>query len=95
MSEMIPLPGGMTLLHNTPPGTCPQCAVKHEPEQPHNPQSLAYQYWFYGKHGRWPTWDDAMAHCDDQVRSIWRRALTERGVDLTSTRLTPQNGGGR
>lgn len=27
---------GMTLLGRTPEGTCPECAVKHDPEQPHN-----------------------------------------------------------
>lgn len=33
---------GMTLLGKTPEGTCPKCAVKHSPEQPHNRDSLAY-----------------------------------------------------
>lgn len=42
---------GMTLLGKTPEGTCPECAVKHSPEQPHNRDSLAYQYKFYDKHG--------------------------------------------
>ena len=27
---------GMALLGKTPEGTCPECAVKHDPEQPHN-----------------------------------------------------------
>ena len=56
---------GMTLLGRTPEGTCPECAVKHDPEQPHNRDSLTYQYKFYDQHGRWPTWADAMAHCPD------------------------------
>lgn len=30
---------GMTLLGKTPEGTCPECAVKHDPEQPHNRDS--------------------------------------------------------
>lgn len=38
-----------------PPGTCKECAVKHEPEQPHNKQSLFYQYNFYNQHVQ-PTW---------------------------------------
>ena len=54
---------GMALLGKTQDGTCPECAVKHDPEQPHNRDSLAYQYKFYDQHGRWPTWSDAMAHC--------------------------------
>lgn len=40
---------GMTLLGKTPEGTCQECAVKHSPEQPHNRDSLAYQYKFYDK----------------------------------------------
>ena len=35
-----------------PKGTCPECAVKHDPDQPHNQQSLFYQYHFYHEHGR-------------------------------------------
>jgi len=63
-----------------PEGTCPECAVKHEPSAPHNQQSLFYQYDFYGKNGRWPTWADAMAHCSDEVKQLWTVALTEKGV---------------
>lgn len=38
---------GMTLVGNTPEGTCPECGGKHDPKQPHNKDSLAYQYKFY------------------------------------------------
>lgn len=61
-------------------GTCPICATKHEPEQPHNQQSLYYQYRFYGIRGRWPTWADAIAHCDVNLQSLWRQALNDRGA---------------
>lgn len=70
------------MLSATPPGTCPECAVKHEPEQPHNQQSLVYQYKFYDQHGRWPTWADAMAHCPDDVKTYWKEALSKRGINL-------------
>ena len=73
---------GMTLLGQTPPGTCPICATKHEPEQPHNQQSLAYQYKFYDENGRWPTWADAMAHCSDKIRDYWTRELENRGIKV-------------
>ena len=73
---------GFEIFGGTPPGTCPECAVAHEPEQPHNAQSLAYQYKFYDKHGRWPTWTDAMDHCSDEIKAQWIEALTERGVKL-------------
>lgn len=52
---------GMTMLRKTPDGTCPMCAVKHEPEMPHDCHSLTYQYNFFDEHGRFPTWADAMA----------------------------------
>lgn len=67
---------------DTRDGQCSQCAVKHEPDQPHNQQSLAYQYSFYAEHGRWPTWTDAMAHCDHHVVQQWTIALRGHGVDI-------------
>lgn len=57
------------------PDVCQACATNHEPEDPHNQQSLYYQYWFYAQSGRWPTWDDAMAHCSDRVKKLWKAAL--------------------
>ena len=71
-----------TLVSNTPPGTCPTCAVKHDVEQPHNQQSLQYQYYFYNLNGRWPTWNDAMEHCSEEVKSVWLKGLREVGVDV-------------
>lgn len=61
---------------------CQQCAVDHEPEQPHNQQSLYWQYWFYGNYGRWPTWHDAMSHCTDEVKGFWLRELAAAGVKV-------------
>ena len=71
--------GGFTLLA-AKPGTCPECATKHKPELPHNQQSLFYQYRFYGEHGRWPKWEDALAHCDDKMYGFWRQELGKKGV---------------
>ena len=65
-----------------PPGTCPECAVKHDPILPHNKDSLYYQYAFYGQHGRWPTWADAMAHCSEEMKEYWTQALTEKGIQI-------------
>lgn len=59
--------------------TCPICAEKHLPEQPHNALSLYYQYRFYGIRDRWPTWADAMAHCSEQMQTYWRGALKAAG----------------
>lgn len=62
------------------PGTCPACAVKHREDEPHNCQSLYYQYRFYGLRGRWPTWADAIAHCDQDMKAYWREALTQQNA---------------
>lgn len=58
---------------------CPVCAVEHEPSEPHNAQSLYYQMRFHGLHGRWPTWADAIAHCDEWTREVWRAAMRNHG----------------
>jgi len=84
MSAEHPYLGGWMLL-KAPPETCPECAVKHGPNEPHNQQSLTYQFTFYGTHGRWPTWTDAMAHCTPDVQARWRQALIERGVEFIDT----------
>lgn len=73
---------GIVMLNRTPPGTCPMCAVEHDPEMPHNRDSLAYQYKFYDQHGRFPSWADAMAHCDQAMKEAWTAALEARGIDV-------------
>ncbi|MHB9144678.1 MAG: hypothetical protein ACYC5Y_05005 [Symbiobacteriia bacterium] len=65
-----------------PPNVCQECAVEHDPEMPHNQQSLFFQYKFFNAHGRWPTWADAMAHCAPEMQTAWREALEARGVDV-------------
>lgn len=72
-----------------PEGTCPDCAVEHHPGQPHDATSLRYQYVFYANHGRWPTWVDAMAHCDKTMKEQWTEALEEMGVDVAGGQLRP------
>lgn len=73
---------GLKMLGKVPDGTCPECAVEHEPGQPHNRGSLAYQYKFYDKHGRFPTWKDAMEHCSDEVKELWIAELERHGIDV-------------
>jgi len=78
--------GGFKLLKNVPPGACPECALEHLPTWPHNQQSLYYQYHFRERHGRWPTWADAMAHCDEETSKYWTRELERMGL------LPPEGG---
>lgn len=70
--------GGLSLLPPKP-GVCQICATSHLADSPHNQQSLFYQYRFFYAHGRWPTWADAIAHCDPNMRGNWRCELTKRG----------------
>jgi hypothetical protein len=64
---------------------CQVCAVDHEPDQPHNQQSLFYQVYFNKLHGRGPTWTDAMEHCSDDVKAVWMAALKDKGVEFPET----------
>jgi len=70
--------GGFSLLPCAP-GVCSECAADHPADQPHNRDSLYYQYKFYGQHGRWPTWIDAMEHCDEDMRAAVSAALKNIG----------------
>lgn len=63
-------------------GLCQCCAVDHAEDQPHNQQSLFWQTWFNLKHGRAPTWADAMAHCPDKVKQRWVEELAKHGVEV-------------
>lgn len=62
------------------PDVCPVCATAHAESDPHNKSSLFYQYGFYAVHQRWPTWDDAMEHCNPETQARWRAALAERNA---------------
>jgi hypothetical protein len=68
------------------PDVCQECATDHPHENPHNQQSLHYQYSFYATHGRWPTWTDAMQHCTDEMKAAWREQLValmkEKGMKI-------------
>lgn len=52
------------------PGTCAVCAYDHAPRNPHNAQSMYYQYRFYGGRGRWPTWADAVRALSDHIAQM-------------------------
>lgn len=77
-------------LRPPPDDCCQKCAVKHEPELPHNQQSLFWQYWFYKQSGgRWPKWSDALAHCSEAMQLAWRVELLKRGVALEQFDVSP------
>jgi hypothetical protein len=76
-------PREMTLLPPAP-GRCQVCAAIHGPGEPHNPESLYWQMAFHRQHGRWPTWEDAVAHLDPelqaQILAIVAEVKAERGT---------------
>lgn len=88
MEGVIIKPFSEAMLVPPPPGVCQQCARDHDPAEPHDQQSLHFKYWFRlreakaGREERWPSWADAMAHCEPEVQQRWREALEQRGVDV-------------
>ena len=68
---------GMFLL---PPAKdkCQMCATKHEEHYPHNQQSLYYQMVFFNRHGKYPTWNDAMQHCSNEMQKAWKEELKKK-----------------
>ena len=66
------------------PDACQECGHNppHEAYEPHDAQSLYYQYHFYSEHGRWPTWTDAIAHLSPEMQEFWKTALLEMGQTL-------------
>lgn len=64
------------------PDACQVCGRRpnHDPAQPHDAQSLYYQYAFYALHNRWPTWRDAVEHCSDDVKAQWEKHLRALGA---------------
>lgn len=68
------------------PGTCPVCASRHDRRDPHDRDSLYYQNRFYKKHKRFPTWEDAMSHCDAATQAAFREKLKKQGI-ITETEV--------
>lgn len=84
--------------HVLPPAHgCPQCGTEHDPGMPHDQPALIYQYWFrsnearHGRPERWPTWVDAMSHCEPQMRAAWILALADHGITV----VDPNPGAGQ
>lgn len=77
--EVMPL-GSMKKLLPPPEGHCRICAVKHEPELPHNAQSLFYQMRFRMRYGRDGTWADALAHCTPKMQAFWKKGIQLKGA---------------
>jgi hypothetical protein len=42
------------------------------------PTEVRDLYHFYAQYGRWPTWADAVAHCEPEMQAIWKEELIAR-----------------
>lgn len=76
-------------LHLLPPAPddCQVCGGIHAPEGPHNPKMLYYRVAFSQENGRYPTWEDAMAHCPPAVQEQVRAYLKAIGIDTVAEYL--------
>ena len=54
----------------------------HDAQDPHDRDSLYYQNQFYKQHKRFPTWSDAMAHCSEITKAVFRQRLERRGISI-------------
>lgn len=63
------------------------CGKKHPEAEPHDPTSIKYQLLFSANHpqGRLPTWEDAIAHCEEDIKTSWRSLLPQLGIDPDSS----------
>lgn len=68
----------------TMPDVCRTCLYPHPPELPHNADSAYYQHHFRARRGRSATWQDAMSHCEPDIRRMWAENLAARGIGLES-----------
>lgn len=71
----------------SPSDCCQVCGQKHPDEEPHDPTTLKYQMLFAANHpqGKSPSWEDAMAHCEENVKERWRKFLAKVGIDPASS----------
>ena len=74
-------PAGPISVKAPVPGGCRICGVVHAPDKPHDRDSLYYQNRFYRRYRRFPTWEDAMAHCTEEVKAAARAELKKRGIE--------------
>jgi len=56
---------------------CEQCSDYHPNDLPHNLNSETYQTNFFRLNGKFPTWDDAMSHCKEEVKLAWKASMTK------------------
>lgn len=89
MEPLRQQPGILGMLP-TKKGVCQECAIAHDPKEPHNAQSMFYQFKFYYSKKRWPDWRDAMIHCSDRTKKLWTQQLEQAGVNVKRGHISPR-----
>jgi hypothetical protein len=78
--SLLTMTNNKFLLLPPSPDLCQECAFDHDPDDPHNKDTMYYKIDFYNKNAREPTWTDAMAHCTNDIKEQWTKNLTTIGV---------------
>lgn len=84
---MFEIREGRIVIPTPKDGACPVCGELHGLQEPHNKNSLLYQHHFRKKHGRYPTWEDAMCHCSMTVKKRFCERLKRNGVEVDVDKL--------
>lgn len=71
-----------------PPDKCQICAVRHNVNLPHDPNTLYYKMYMTNFVGREATRAEAMKHCDEEMVALRTAALTKRWIDINSTKTS-------
>ena len=54
---------------------CIECGQTHKPEHPHDAMTEHYLAWCLKQFSRLPTWEQAIAHCELELRSKLKQKL--------------------
>lgn len=62
-------------------GTCPECGELHAETSAHLAPSKQYRATISARHGRRPTWGDAIEHLTGEARRYWEEVLADLRID--------------
>lgn len=67
---------------------CIECGQPHKQEYPHDAMTAQYAAWCISHYKRLPTWQDAIAHCDEKMRGQLKTNLIAMGCWTTYKKPT-------
>ena len=75
---------GFDIQYDIKKGSCPECGEEHSSNMAHNAFTFVYRLKFYDKHGRFPTWKDAMSHLADEDKDFCIYILQRENIDVNA-----------